>query len=143
MKFYFDTNFTQEDKKLFIEAQKNDLSKICTYLQTDENLVEKTTYRVFGTRETKQDADPNHSISRASARFEEMAIYRFWLGASEDSHFPHELTHLVAHKWANPYFPASTSSRLPVRTIETYAICPGAPALMKYALNPLSSSTSR
>ncbi len=102
MIFHFDKNFDEKDRDLFKKAQEDDLKKICSYLQTDEKLLEKVRFEVFSTREGKQNADPNHSISRASARFEEMAIYRFWL-PPEDPHFPHETTHLVAHTWTDPY----------------------------------------
>ncbi len=76
--------YTFEDKNRFQLAQEEDLVRICD------------------SREGKQNADPNHSISRASARFGEMTIYRYWI-PSDDVHFPHETTHLVAHTWTKPY----------------------------------------
>jgi len=102
MQFNFHGDYSQQDKKLFINAQKVDLKKICHYLETDISLVQKICFEIFDTREGKQDADPNHSISRASARFKEMTVYRFW-SPKEDPHFPHEITHLVAHTWGKPY----------------------------------------
>lgn len=103
MIFKFHGNYTDNDKKNFEKAQKEDLKKICQYLETDQGLVEGIKFEVFDTREGKQNADPNHSISRASARFKEMTVYRFWT-PTDDPHFPHEITHLVAHTWAKPYF---------------------------------------
>lgn len=78
------------------------MKKICNYLQTDLNKLQQITFEIFDTREGKQDADPHHSVSRASARFGQMTIYRFWQN-SDDPHFPHETTHLVAHTWSEPY----------------------------------------
>jgi hypothetical protein len=102
MIFKFHGKYSPEDKQRFKTSQKEDLIKICKYLNTSINLLQNIKFEVFDTREGKQEADPNHSISRASARYNEMAIYRYWLPA-DDSHFPHEITHLVAHLWAKPY----------------------------------------
>ena len=82
--------------------QKNDLKKLLYYLHTDSQLVSGMRYFIYDTREKKQQSDPNHSISRASARFNEYAIYRYWQ-PGENPSFPHELTHLVAHKWGKSY----------------------------------------
>lgn len=103
MIFKFHGNYTDEDKRSFEAAQEQDLIKICQYLETDPKLVAGIKFEVFDTREGKQNADPNHSISRASARFKEMTVYRFWTPI-DDPHFPHEITHLVAHTWAKAYF---------------------------------------
>ncbi len=102
MKFNFHGNYTSQEQKLFIDVQNFDLEKICVYLQTTDPNVYKIIYEVFDTREGKQTNDPNHSISRASARYNENTIYRFWL-PTEDPHFPHEITHLVAHTWGTSY----------------------------------------
>lgn len=102
MIYKFHGSYTSEEKKLFESAQKEDLRKICEYLQTDLDKLKSIHFEIFDTREGKQDSDPHHSISRASARFGEMTIYRFWQ-PQEDPHFPHETTHLVAHAWAEPY----------------------------------------
>lgn len=102
MKFNFHGTYSDKDIKLFQDTQNNDLVEICRYLQTDVNLLSGVRFEIFDTREGKQETDPNHSISRASARFDEMAIYRFWL-PTNDPHFPHETTHLVSHTWAKPY----------------------------------------
>jgi len=83
----------------FKQAQDSDLKKICKFLKTD---LPEITFEVYDTREGKQDADPNHSISRASARFKEMTVYRYW-EQDNDPHYPHEITHLVAHTWSTPY----------------------------------------
>ena len=98
--------YAEEDKKRFIKTQNNDFEKICEYLKTDPKTI-KIIYNTYDTRDGKQDNDPNHRISRASARFDEMAIYRFWL-ASDDPSFPHEITHLIAHTWAKPYLWTAT-----------------------------------
>ena len=102
MQFNFYGTYSDKDIKLFQDAQDNDIIKICQYLKTNKVLLNEIRFETFDTREGKQEADPNHSISRASARFDEMAIYRFWL-STDDPHFPHEITHLVAHTWAKPY----------------------------------------
>ena len=78
------------------------MGKICAYLQTAIDKLPPITFQVFDTRQAKQEADPHHSISRASARFEQMAVFRFWQ-PDDDAHYPHEITHLVAHRWATPY----------------------------------------
>lgn len=83
-------------------VQEEDLVKICDYLKTDIGKLNQAKIEVFDSREGKQNADPHHSISRASARSSQMTIYRFWL-PSDDPHFPHETTHLVAHTWTKPY----------------------------------------
>lgn len=100
--FAFYGAFRDADKKRFEAIQKSDLQKIAAYLQTDIASLAGMRYEVYDSREGKQQADPNHSISRASARFKEFAIYRFWQ-PDENPSFPHEMTHLVAHRWAEPY----------------------------------------
>lgn len=102
MKFNFHGNYTQEDKTAFGLVQTEDAIKICQYLETPPQVTDKFIFEIFDTREGKQSADPNHSISRASARFAEMTVYRYWT-YNDDSHFPHETTHLAAHTWARPY----------------------------------------
>lgn len=102
MKFNFHGTYSNKDIKLFQDAQNSDLAEICRYLKTNVKLLNNIRFEIFDTREGKQKADPNHSISRASARFDEMAIYRFWL-PTDDTHFPHEITHLASHTWAKPY----------------------------------------
>ena len=102
MKCVFRGIYQQVDQARFKMAQEEDLQEISKYLDSSQAITDKITYHVFDTREGKQNADPNHSISRASARTEEMAIYRFWT-TSDDPHFPHEITHLIAHAWAEPY----------------------------------------
>ncbi len=98
----FHGTYTIEDKKIFQLAQEKDLVRICDYLKTDIGKLNQAKIEVFDSREGKQNADPHHSISRASARFGDMTIYRYWI-PSDDVHFPHETTHLVAHTWAKPY----------------------------------------
>lgn len=100
--FDFHGAFTDDEKERFAFVQKRDLEKIAVYLQTDRSFLAGMRYKVFSTRESKQEADPQHSISRASARFKEFAIYRYWQ-PEDDPSFPHEMTHLVAHRWAVPY----------------------------------------
>jgi hypothetical protein len=102
MRINFHGTYSEKDIKLFQDTQNNDLVEICRYLKTDTNLLKNIRFEIFDTREEKQKTDPNHSISRASARFDEMAVYRFWL-PTDDPHFPHETTHLVSHTWAKPY----------------------------------------
>jgi len=101
IEFSFNGNYSPQNIQIFRKAQEEDLEKICKFLGADKDQL-KIKFQVFDTREGKQSADPNHSISRASARFDEMAIYRFWQ-KQDDPHFPHEITHLVAHKWGEPY----------------------------------------
>jgi len=102
MLFNFHGLYTDDDKNKFRLAQEEDLESICDYLKTDNSKVADIRFEVFDTREGKQAADPHHSISRASARFNEMALYRVWT-PDDDPHFPHEITHLVAHTWTKPY----------------------------------------
>jgi len=98
----FHGDYSQEARDVFKEAQKKDLNKICEYLEIDMDAIGEIGFQIYDTREGKQKGDPNHSISRASARFDEMTVYRFW-EPDDDPHFPHETTHLVSHKWAVPY----------------------------------------
>jgi len=102
MNYCFQGSYTDQNKQNFQFTQEDDLQKICRYLSTDINSASKITFKIFDSREGKQNADPHHSISRASARFKEMTIYRFWL-PTDDPHYPHEITHLVAHIWSKPY----------------------------------------
>ena len=67
--------YAPEDKKRFQLAQEDDLVKICDYLKTDVSKLKQAKIEVFDSREGKQNADPNHSISRARARFGEMTTY--------------------------------------------------------------------
>lgn len=102
MRYKFHGNYSSKSIDEYQKAQEEDLIKIRKYLQTENSKLGKISFEVYDTREGKQKADPNHSISRASARFNEMRIYRCWL-PGEDPHCPHEITHLVAHIWAKPY----------------------------------------
>lgn len=102
IQFNFQGNYSQEKQNLFQETQLGDLDKICRYLQVAPKSLGQIKYYVFDTHEGKIDADPNHSISRAVARYNENAVYRFW-DKEEDPSFPHELTHLVAHHFTTPY----------------------------------------
>lgn len=102
MIYKFQGNYSNKDINKFKDAQEEDLVKISNYLQTENNKLKRIAFAVFDTRESKQTYDPYHSISRASARFNEMKIYRCWL-PSENPHYPHEITHLVAHTWTKPY----------------------------------------
>lgn len=102
MIFNFQDNYSGNDRRSFEFAQQEDTEKICAYLKTSTHLLENIKFEIFDSREGKQNADPHHSISRASARYNEKAIYRFW-NPKDDPHFPHEITHLVAHTWTKPY----------------------------------------
>lgn len=102
IRFYFQGDFSDKERSLFEEIQLRDLDKICHYLQVAPKSLDKIKYFVFDTHQGKIDADPNHSISKAVARYNENAIFRFWDKAEEPS-FPHELTHLVAHHFTAPY----------------------------------------
>ena len=98
MIYNFNGFYTQEEKRDFQSAQEEDLKKICIFLKTNTDKLKNTSFEIFDTREAKQKCDPYHSVSRASASYGETPIYRFWQVA-EDPHFPHEITHLVAHTW--------------------------------------------
>jgi len=100
--YNFQGDFSQEEKSLFQKIQLENLDKICHYLQVNLNNSPQIKYYVFNTRQGKIDADPNHSVSKAVARYNENAIYRFW-DKIEDPSFPHELTHLIAHHFSTPY----------------------------------------
>jgi hypothetical protein len=102
MTFNFHGHYSPKEKKQFKIVQVGDLKKVCKFLKTDLRGLENIRFEVFDSREGKQEAGPHHSISRASARFSEMTIYRFW-PPTVDPHFPHEITHLVAHTWTEPY----------------------------------------
>lgn len=102
MLYKFDGSYSNKDKELFKSAQEKDLNKITRFLKTPFKYTARIKFEVFDTMEGKQNADPNHSISQASARFKEMTVYRYWK-PNDDPHFPHEITHLVAHTWTKPY----------------------------------------
>lgn len=102
IKLHFQGDFSQEEKDLFEKVQLEDLDKICRYLQVDPKNSGQIEYFVFDTHQEKIDADPNHSISKAVARYNENAVFRFW-DKIENPSFPHELTHLVAHHFTTPY----------------------------------------
>lgn len=99
---HFFGQFTDEQKEIFKNAQREDYLKLLEILKIEPDKEPKITFRVFDTIEKKREADPHHSQSRASARFHEMSIYRYW-SANSDPHFPHEITHLIAHIWTQPY----------------------------------------
>lgn len=98
----FHGTYSGENKLRFFTTQEADLKRIYQYLMTDPKVLQGMRHEVFDSREGKQQADPNHSISRASARFQEFTLYRYWI-PTDDPSFPHELTHLVAHRWTTPY----------------------------------------
>jgi hypothetical protein len=102
--YAFHGAYTGADRVQFQRAQERDVGTICVLLGVNRSALRDTTIRfeVFDERDAKAAADPFHSPSRASARFKEMAIYRVWK-PSDDPHFPHELTHLIAHTLGTPY----------------------------------------
>lgn len=100
--FIFSGDFSKDEQNLFKDVQLSDLEKICHYLQVDQQNLDQIKYFIFDTHQSKIDADPNHSISKAVARYNENAVFRFW-DKVEDPSFPHELTHLVAHHFTTPY----------------------------------------
>lgn len=102
IEFNFQGDFSQKEQDLFQEIQLRDLDKICHYLQVAPKSLGQIKYFVFDTHQGKIEADPNHSISKAVARYNENAVFRFW-DKIEDPSFPHELTHLVAHHFSTPY----------------------------------------
>ena len=103
--FIFRGVYSPEAQQRFIDAQYADTTEVCEFLEVT---IKKTLkdlklfVLVFDTQEKKKVADPFHVGGRASARFNEMELYRVWL-QNEDPHFPHELTHLIAHTWGEPY----------------------------------------
>src|SRR3990167_7434501 len=100
----FHGNYAKPDGLAFARAQEKDAAVICVLLGINPTNLKDTIirYKVFETREAKAAADPHHTPSRASSRFDEMAIYRVWK-PDEDPRFPHELTHLIAHTLGTPY----------------------------------------
>ena len=102
MIFNFYGQYLEKEKARFVTAQKEDLKTVCEYLKTNLENCSDIILKVFDVQKEKQQVDPQHSISRASARFKEKTIYRVWQ-PNEDPHFPHEITHLVAHTWGEPY----------------------------------------
>lgn len=100
--FGFSSGYSDIDRNRFALAQKSDFSKLCFYLKSPQASIPQIAYHIFNTKDGKQQADPNHSISKASARLKELAIYRFW-DPKENPSFPHEITHLIAHTWSAPY----------------------------------------
>lgn len=103
--FIFRGVYSPEAQQSFIDAQYADTTEVCEYLGVTREVVPKDLklfVLVFDTQEKKKVADPFHVGSRASARFNEMELYRVWM-QDEDPHFPHELTHLIAHTWGEPY----------------------------------------
>ncbi|NMB57106.1 hypothetical protein GYA19_04170 [Candidatus Beckwithbacteria bacterium] len=108
MKYFFNGNFSAINKLEFKTSQEEDLQTICKFLKENYLNYKNIKFYIFDNLEKKQSRDPNHSISKASARFEPFAIYRFWNPLDNDkkisdSHFPHELIHLIAHKFTKPY----------------------------------------
>lgn len=102
--FYFDYDIGSSDQYYFETIQKNDLGDICKYLKVQTSIIPKISYKIFENIDKKRAADPNHSGSRASARSDEMTIYRVWTTSDgENPSFPHEMTHLVARTWSDPY----------------------------------------
>jgi len=80
------------------------LAEVCKYLEFPVDKLPKISYKTYEDIDKKRAADPNHSGSRASARCDEMTIYRVWKpGDGENPSFPHEIVHLVAHLWSVPY----------------------------------------
>jgi hypothetical protein len=109
MLFSFNGSYLADSMELFKSAQREDLIRITNILKTPLKDIEEIKFEVFDTREGKQEGDPHHSISRASARFAERTIYRFWDSNDDpDPHYPHEITHLVAHTWSEPYIFTTT-----------------------------------
>lgn len=102
--FYFDYDIGSSDQYYFETIQKNDLGDICKYLNVPTSTFPKIKYKIFETIDKKRIEDPNHSGSRASARSDEKTIYRVWTPTDgENPSFPHEITHLVARTWSDPY----------------------------------------
>lgn len=103
--FIFRGVYSPEAQQLFIDAQYTDAADACECLGVTAHTAPKDLklfVLVFDSQEKKKSADPFHAGSRASARFNEMELYRYWR-ADEDPHFPHELTHLIAHVWGESY----------------------------------------
>lgn len=103
--FIFRGVYSPEAQQRFIDAHYADAMEVCEFLEVTAKTVPKDLklfVLVFDSQEKKKVADPFHVGSRASARFNEMELYRVWL-QHEDPHFPHELTHLIAHTWGEPY----------------------------------------
>lgn len=102
--FYYDYDIGSSDSYYFETIQKNDLGEVCKYLAVSVDALPKISYKVYENVDKKRAADPNHSGSRASARCDEMTIYRVWSPSDgENPSFPHEIVHLVAHLWSVPY----------------------------------------
>ncbi|GEM_PF-1918635 len=103
--FIFRGVYSPEAQQTFIDAQYADAVEVCDFLGVTIKTAPKDLklfVLVFDTQEKKKIADPFRTGSRASARFNEMELYRVWM-QDEDPHFPHELTHLIAHTWGEPY----------------------------------------
>lgn len=102
--FYYDYEIGSSDSYYFETIQKNDLGEVCKYLGVFIDALPKISYKVYESVDKKRNADPNRSGSRASARCDEMTIYRVWSPEDgENPSFPHEIVHLVAHLWSVPY----------------------------------------
>lgn len=100
--FRFHGEYTEEERMSFSEAQQEDAVRIIGVLYPGSEIKLKIAFEVFDDSQEKQEADPLHSRGRAAARYREMTVYRVW-NPKEDPHFPHEITHLVAHTLAEPY----------------------------------------
>lgn len=102
MNYYFNGSYSKKVQIKFKDTQEQNLVEIAKYLRTSKKSLTNISFEIFDSREGKQKIDPHHSISRASARFKQMTIFRYW-EPKDDPSFPHEITHLVAHTWAKPY----------------------------------------
>jgi hypothetical protein len=106
LKDHFDIHYfgdyTEEEKTSFKLKQEYDLNVICGYLESDFPKKKISMY-VYKTAKAKKEADPNHSVSRASFRSQEFRIYRVWGEEMPDPSFPHETVHAITHTWTTPY----------------------------------------
>lgn len=106
LKDHFDIHYfgeyPEDRKSTFKIRQEYDLQIICGYTKCDFPQ-QKIGMYVYPTVRAKQEADPNHSLSKASFRSNEFRIYRVWGAEMEQISFPHEVTHAVTHTWTTPY----------------------------------------
>jgi hypothetical protein len=98
----YEPGYTDDEKMAFQMQQENDLMVICGFLKQPLPSKQINMY-VSPTKEKKQLADPQHSISRASFRSTNFTIYRVWDKSKEMASYPHETVHAITHLWANPY----------------------------------------
>jgi len=100
--FNFFGRYSEAAMKNFSEVSEADIVRICRFLKCTDS-IPQIIFNIFSNSRDKQMADPFHSPGKASARYDEMTVYRVWGKELIQVSFPHETTHIVAHSLFTPY----------------------------------------